>query len=113
MSTDSWSEWSPFPDHRKREYLHAPFGAGCYELRHRSDERLILFGHGGNCASRMSSLLPHPAGCGSRSNDQKRDYVFSNIGDVEYRTLACANVEDAKECERELMRNRKEYIFRT
>lgn len=113
MNSDPWSEWMPFPDPRKKELLHAPFGAGCYELRHRSDGRLILFGHGGNCAYRMSSLLPCPPGCGSRSNDRKREYVLSNLVDVEYRTLACADVEDAKECERKLMQNRKAYILGT
>jgi hypothetical protein len=113
MQANTWSEWHLFPDPRQRGILHAPFGAGCYELRHRTDGRLILFGGGGNCAFRMSSLLPYPAGCGSRDNDAKRDYVLQNLANVEYRTLACADVKEAMECELELKRNRAAYIFRT
>jgi len=30
---DQWSEWRRFPDPRKLEFLIAPFGPGCYELR--------------------------------------------------------------------------------
>ncbi len=65
-----WSDWRPFPDPRKMGILIAPFGAGCYELRHR-DGRLILFGTAGCVAYRMSSLLPKPFAAGHRSNAQK------------------------------------------
>lgn len=113
MRRNEWSEWLPFPDPTKSEYLTAPFGAGCYELRHRSNRQLILFGSGGNCAYRMSSLLPPPAGCGHRSNAAKRDYVFSNLADVEYHTLACTDAEEAEACEADLRRNKAAYIFKT
>jgi hypothetical protein len=66
MATE-WSEWRPFPDPRKSGILTAPFGAGCYELRHR-DGRLVLFGTAGHVAYRMTSLLPKPFGSGHRSN---------------------------------------------
>jgi hypothetical protein len=111
--SDDWSEWRDFPDPRKQESIHAPFGAGCYELRRRSSGQLILFGSAGNCAYRMTSLLPAPHGCGHRSHIAKRSYVLSNIGDVEYRTCPFPDAENAKEHERLLMRNRQAYVFRT
>jgi hypothetical protein len=106
-----WSDWRPFPDPRKNGSLTAPFGAGCYELRHR-DGRLVLFGTGGNVAYRMSSLLPEPLGAGHRNNATKRTYVLEHLEDIEYRTSASATGEEAKVCERELKANHT-YIFPT
>ena len=110
MATE-WSEWRPFPDPRKGGILTAPFGAGCYELRHR-DGRLILFGHSKNAASRMASLLPLPLGAAGRNNAAKRDHVLKHLGDIEYRTVAFATVQEAENCERELKLNGG-YIFPT
>jgi hypothetical protein len=106
-----WSEWGPFPDPRKGEILTAPFGAGCYELRHR-DSRLVLFGTGGHVAYRMTSLLPKPYGTGHRSNAAKKAYVLEHLADIEYRTSASATVQEAKICERELKSSGR-HIFRT
>src|SRR5690349_8984928 len=94
-----WSRWRPFPDPNKGGILVAPFGPGCYELRHRRSHKLILFGRGGHVASRMTSLLPNPDGTGVRRNDGKRKYVCSHLSDIEYRTLPCITREDATECE--------------
>jgi hypothetical protein len=99
---DNWSEWQPFPDPRNNDYLYAPFGPGVYELRHKHTEELILFGRSKNVAYRVTSLLPRPLGRGTRRNDAKREYVQKNIEDIEYRTLACASEEEAKEVERQL-----------
>jgi hypothetical protein len=38
---NEWSEWHRFPDPRKGELLIAPFGPGCYELRHGT--QLVLY----------------------------------------------------------------------
>lgn len=110
MATE-WSDWLPFPDPRERGILIAPFGAGCYELRHR-DGRLILFGTAGCVAYRMSSLLPKPFAAGHRSNTRKRAYVFEHLKDIEYRTSAFATNKEAKICEQALKSTNK-YIFRT
>jgi hypothetical protein len=110
MNTE-WSKWLRFPDPRKLELLIAPFGPGCYELRHGT--QLVLFGQGQNVASRMSSLLPAPFGCGTRNNQSKRKYVFAHLGEVEYRTLACASAADADRREKELKGNGSRYLFRT
>lgn len=110
---DAWSEWRRFPDPRVKEFLCAPFGAGCYELRHQSNGNLILFGVGANCAYRMTSLLPEPLGCGHRSNSAKREYVLSNLADIEYRTLACSDVIEARDREKSLEENCPAYIFQT
>lgn len=110
-SNDLWSDWNPFPDPRRGEMLIAPFGPGVYELRHVSSQELILFGCGGHAAMRMTSLLPAPHGRGTRNNDAKRQYVLDNIGDIEYRTIACANRPSAVVVERSLRHG--SYRFRT
>jgi len=112
MTTEhAWSEWLPFPDPRKREMLTAPFGPGCYELRHGS--QMILFGMGSHVAQRMTSLLPAPFGHGTRNNSRKRGYIFDHLSNIEYRTLACSTREEAQECERHLIANRTVYTFST
>jgi hypothetical protein len=105
-----WTEWRVFPDPRKQGVLVAPFGPGCYELR--NGHRLVLFGTGGHVAHRMSSLLPHKLGCGTRNNSGKRKYVLENLGKIEYRTLACSSPAEAKAQEQKL-RTRKGYLFPT
>ena len=103
-------KWLPFPDPRKCDFLHAPFGPGAYDLRNRATKELILKGSGGNCASRMCSILPNPLGCGTRKNTHKREYVLANIADIEYRCWAFATKPEALEKERELARSGK-YLF--
>ena len=71
----------------------------------------ILFGKSKHVALRMSSLLPTPLGSGTRTNEDKRQYVLSNIMDIEYQTLALPNSELA-ECENDI-RNSNNYIFNT
>jgi hypothetical protein len=110
MATE-WSDWRPFPDPRKSGILTAPFGAGCYELRHR-DGKLILYGTAGHVAYRMTSLLPEPFGAGHRSNAGKRAHILEHLEDIEYRTSAFATSQEAKACERGLKSNNT-YIFPT
>ena len=94
-----WSEWLPFPDPRKGDYLVAPYGAGVYELRNRKTSEFVLRGMGSNCAYRMSSILPAPLGQGTRNNADKRQYVLAHLSEVEYRCMACASAEEAKALE--------------
>ncbi len=110
---EQWSGWTAFPDPRKGGILTAPFGAGCYEVRRRDTGQLVLFGMGGHLASRITSLLPEPLGTGTRNNAAKRAYVLENIDSLEYRTVAFANVADAKRCEQSLKANKTSYIFGT
>jgi hypothetical protein len=72
----------------------------------------VLFGIGGNVASRMCSLLPHPLGCGTRNNKDKREYVLGYLHQIEYRTLACATRQEAEEVERQ-MRKDGAYLYKT
>ena len=108
---NEWSEWRRFPDPEKGGVLIAPFGPGCYNLRHGS--QLVLFGMAGHVASRMTSLLPEPQGKGTRNNSEKRDYVFKHLAEIEYQTLACPTRDDAKAAEREIAINRDAYLFKT
>lgn len=109
----NWSEWKNFPDPQKCEYLIAPFGPGCYELRNRKTNEKVLYGKGANLASRMTSLLPKPFGCGTRNNKEKRTYVLANIQWIEYRTSAFGTVAEAKECENRMRQNKAGYLFST
>lgn len=109
----SWSEWLPFPDPRLGGYLVAPFGPGVYELRNKETGELVLFGSGKNVAYRMSSLLPHPLGQGTRNNSRKRDYVLQHLEHLEYRTAACRSESEAKSNERQTRDAGRAYIFGT
>ena len=106
-----WSEWRLFPDPRQRGILIAPFGPGCYELR--VGDQLLLYGKSGHVAHRMTSLLPTPLGCGTRNNEDKRQDVRSQLGRVEYRTLACDTIEQAEAEERKLAAKRSEYLHQS
>jgi hypothetical protein len=90
--------------------LLAPFGPGCYELRH-SNGQLVLFGMAGNVAFRMTSLLPPPSGKGTRRNMTKRSYVLANIATIEYRTVACTSQAEAWAIEVSLKARDLEYVF--
>lgn len=107
-----WSEWGPFPNPEKGEYLYAPFGAGVYQLRNKKEQKYVLFGTGSHLAYRMSSLLPEPYGQGTRKNTGKRNYVLKNIDDIEYRTIAFASKEMAKSFEN-FVKIKESYIFNT
>jgi hypothetical protein len=106
-----WSDWRPFPDPRKGGVLIAPFGPGCYNVRHGS--QLILFGMSGHVAARMASLLPAPLGKGTRNNSRKRKYLEAHLAEIEYQTLACADRSAALQAEREIAKNRNDYKFTT
>ena len=108
-----WSHWRPFPDPRTYGELSAPFGAGVYELRNRKTDELVLFGRSKNVAHRMSSLLPLPFGVGGRSNEQKKEYVFGNLNDIEYRTKACQSKRVARKEERSMRTRKDDYVFST
>jgi hypothetical protein len=106
-----WSEWRPFPDPRGSGFLIAPFGPGCYNLRHGS--KLVLFGMSGHVAARMASLLPAPLGKGTRKNSHKREYLLKHLAEIEYQTIACADRAAATEAEREIAKKRSAYLFPT
>ena len=107
-----WGDWQPFPNPAAMGYLHAPFGPGVYELRHRSSGHLILYGKSKNVSHRMSSLLPAPLGAGTRKNESKSLYVHTHLSDIDYRTMACADDDWATIEEALLMIDKDLYIFR-
>ena len=114
MTQPKWSRWRPFPHPRKRGVLHAPLGPGVYDLRNKQTGQRILFGIGGRCALRMTSLLPKPWGSGGRNNSDKRKYLRHQLRNIEYRTMACDTREQAAAVEREIKRDRgHEYRFGT
>jgi len=75
LNDNNWTEWKPFPDPRKEEYLFAPFGFGVYQLYNNKKKKYLLFGRGKNVAFRMTTLLPLPEGQGTRKKTEKKDYV--------------------------------------
>jgi hypothetical protein len=99
---EAWTDWAPFPDPRKKEFVYAPIGPGVYELRRKNTQELVVRGSGKNCAYRMTSLLPAPVGQGTRKNQAKRDYVLENLAHLEYRCCACATEADARSLETRL-----------
>ncbi len=112
-NTGKFSGWRAFPDPRNEGMLVAPFGPGCYELRHGDTGQLVLFGKSSHVAWRMTSLLPKPHGQGTRDHAAKRDHVLHNLAVIEYRTLACGTKEEATVAEKILAANRDAYLFKT
>jgi hypothetical protein len=109
-----WSRFRPYPDPRKGGILHAPLGPGVYDLRRISTKKPVLFGIGGRCAHRMSSLLPKPLGTGTRNNERKRNFLLRHLSDIEYRTCACTTREEAADIERDIKREKGHlYTFDT
>lgn len=108
----NWSEWQPFPAAETNQFLDAPAGPGLYELRNKRTNEYVLVGKSIEVAHRMRSLLPPPYGRGTRNNESKRQYVLDNIGDIEYRTLACTTEDEAKAIEKQLLATGK-YLFNT
>ena len=108
--TNNWTEFSSFPTPMRLEYLHAPFGAGVYELKNLKTNELVYVGEGGHVAWRMTSLLPSPYGKGTRKNAKLRQYVFDNLSDIHYRTLACKDKATAKRIQNEMIDNTN-YMF--
>lgn len=108
----AFSEWRPFPDPRYGALLEAPFGQGCYELRRADTGALVLCGSSAHVCWRITSLLPPPFGQGTRINVEKRQYVWDNLCRIEYRTMACASVEDAK-AEEVRLHAKNQYVFPT
>lgn len=106
----NWTEFSPFPSPLQQAYLHAPFGAGVYELKNVKTKELVYVGEGANAAYRMSSLLPEPHGAGTRNNSRLRNYIFENLSDVHYRTMACTDKVTAKQIQDDMI-NHNKYIF--
>ena len=112
MDHDEWTDWKPFPDPTKGDFIVAPFGPGCYELRLMGSGQLVLFGSAGHVAYRMCSL--HPSGAGTRNNSKKREYVGAHLPQIEYRVIAFASRDEARDFERrELLSRRDQYIFKT
>lgn len=94
-----WSAWLPFPDPRNKGYITAPFGPGVYELRLRSTKERILYGKSKNVAFLMTSLLSRPEGSGTRGNVEKRAFVGEHLGEIEYRTIAAMDDDEARRLE--------------
>jgi hypothetical protein len=44
---NTWTEFSPFPSPLENGYLHAPFGAGVYELINAKTMEPVYVGEGG------------------------------------------------------------------
>lgn len=109
----TWTPWRPFPDPRTGGILHAPIGPGVYDLRRTSTKEPVLFGIGGRCAHRMTSLLPAPFGCGTRNNEDKRKYLLRHLLDIEYRTHPCQTRAQAADIERRLKADNPNYRFKT
>ncbi len=108
-----WSKWRKFPNPSKKEYLYSPFGYGVYQLRNTKTGENVLFGKSKNLAVRMTSLLPVTSGgAGRRNNSSKREYIWDNIDDIEYRTIPFVNEDDANKIEKTLKAS-NDHIYNT
>lgn len=107
-----WSRWKAMPSPEKCKEIEGPTGPGVYQIRHKRTGQLIMFGQGEKCQGRMKSLYPKPWGSGTRKNFKKRDHVFDNWPDLQYRTIETSTIDEAKRIEREL-KSKKEHSINT
>ena len=107
-----WSEWRPFPDPTKKGILVSPLGPGLYQLKNKRTGEFVLFGIGGHLSQRITSLLPKPYGVGTRRNEEKREYVWKNIKDIEYRTISTFTREESIKIEK-LIKRMNIHLFNT
>lgn len=108
--SNQWSQWLPFPDPKNRGILCAPFGPGVYQLRNKKTKEFVLFGQGENVSERMTSLLPDQVNSNNRHNEGKKSYVCDNLRDIEYRTIALDDKEDAEDFEK-YVKQQEKYIY--
>lgn len=105
---NNWSEWKSFPNPEKGEYLCAPLGCGVYQLKNVKTKDFVLFGRSKHVACRMSSLLL--SGCGTRENEEKKNYVTTNLHNIEYRTMPLHDEKEIKEME-SYIKTKESYLF--
>ena len=109
-SDSGWTGWRAFPDPRAGGFVHAPIGHGVYELRNRATGERILVGRSSNVASHFSTLLPPPFGPATRRMGATRAYILRHLGDLSYRTRACASETAAAREKRRMLRGH-DYLF--
>jgi hypothetical protein len=98
----NWSKWRPFPHPHNKGILVSPYGFGIYQLKNIKTNEFTMFGRGDHLSHRMSTILPVPFGISGRRNMNKKDYVLSNINDIEYRTILCNSHEECVQIENEI-----------
>ena len=104
-----WTQWESFPNpadygfslrlvFRKILSKANSCRPGVYQVRDKNTDEWILFGEGGCLEIRMGSLLPQSkGGTGRRRNSDKREDIWENINDREYRVLYSKTKEEAEE----------------
>ena len=93
--------------------LKYPLKPVCYQVRNSLTKQNVLFGIGKNAAIRMGSLLPKEnGGKGTRNNNDKRQYCWENIENLEIEVMYFDYREDAKAVE-DVLRKQKNHIFNT
>jgi hypothetical protein len=101
-----WTDWKFFPNpsiFKKslpsilRTLVKNPDNPGLYQLKNIKTQEFVLFGIGLNIAKRMGSLLPAKnGGVGTRNNHNKREYIWNNIENIQFRTISTSTREEAK-----------------
>lgn len=108
----AWTNWRAMPSPQDCRLINAPSGPGVYQIKNKVTGQLIQFGIGVKCQERMKSLFPEPYGCGKRNNSNKREYIFSNWKNLEYRTFATLTRAEAKLIE-DSLKAENNHLFNT
>jgi hypothetical protein len=99
LSPPVWSIWFRMPAPDRIRDIRAPAGPGVYQVRNRTTDEFVLFGISVTLQKRMKSLMPAPYGTGRRNNTKKRDYVYEQYADLDYRYVVTSTREEAVEIE--------------
>jgi hypothetical protein len=100
----SWTAWKPFPNPQIGGHVEAPIGPGVYEVRNTMSGEAVAFGHSGNVAHALTSLVPSGPLAILARRRLKPD-------ELEYRTCAASTAGEAKTMA-ERLRGRREVFWR-
>jgi hypothetical protein len=109
---ENWTEWKPMPSPENCRNIEGPKGAGVYQIRNADTNDFIQFGIGKECQKRMKSFFPKPYGIGKRNNEHKRQYIYDNWQNLEYRTCETTTREEAVQIENTI-KAQKNHLFNT
>jgi hypothetical protein len=124
MNTEdlNWTNWKSLPNPSKSydsfrllmmKAVRNPSYPGVYQLKNNNTGEYVLFGVGVKVGERMCSLIPKDyGGVGRRNNQYKRDYVWKNIENIQFRTITTKTRNEALEIER-FLKHQNIHIFNT
>jgi hypothetical protein len=103
VMVDQWTSWKKFPEPKRGEHLDAPLGPGIYELRRSTSGEMLGFGHSPNVAATLTRQMAPSFW------ERVRGKMTLDLRDIEYRTMAAASKQSARDHAANIERRRADY----